>query len=96
MENKSENVDNSTTAQTDANTVLGAVKCAEGWHDGSCCCNCRNQIELYKHPWNKVNKGSIMESTEMYACIVQFDCDKEYKGIIFEKKHGMCELHVRR
>jgi hypothetical protein len=88
--------DNLKTESNNANLLLGAVKCAEGWHDGSCCCNCKNQIELFKHPCNKVNKGSIMESTEMYACIVQFDCDKEYKGIIFEKKHGMCEMHVLR
>jgi hypothetical protein len=70
------------------------TKCIEGWHDGSCCCNCKNQIELFKHPWNKLNKGSIFETTGMYACIAQFDCDNEYKGIIFEKKHGMCKMHV--
>jgi len=61
-----------------------------------CCCNCKNQIELYKHPCNKINKGSIMETTNTYACIVQFDCDKKYKGIIFEQKHGECELYISR
>lgn len=76
-------------------TIHDKVKCPEGWHDGSCCCNCKNQIELFKHPWNKINKGPISESTNMYACIAQFDCDKVPKGIIFEKKHGMCEMYIR-
>ena len=69
-------------------------KCDKGWHTGDCCCNCKNQIELFKHPWNKVNKGAISESTGMYACIVQFDCDGEQKGVIFEKQHSFCEMHV--
>lgn len=65
-------------------------------YNGRCCCNCKNQIELFKHPWNKVHKGSVTESTGMYACIVQLDCDNEYKGIISEDKHGMCELYISR
>lgn len=68
-------------------------KCDQGWHDGRCCCNCKFHVELFKHPWNKINKGSISESTGMYACIVQLDISDEHKGIIFEKDHGMCELH---
>lgn len=71
-------------------------KCDNGWHTGECCCNCKNQIELFKHPWNKVNKGAINESTGMYACIVQFDCDEVQKGVIFENKHGHCELYVKK
>ncbi len=68
-------------------------KCDKGWSTGECCCNCANQIELYKHPWNKVNKGACNETTEMYACIVEHDIKKNYKGIIFEKQHGFCELY---
>lgn len=68
------------------------TKCDKGWHTGECCCNCKNQIELFKHPSNKVNKGAISESTGMYACIAQFDGEQE--GVIFEKHHGFCEMHV--
>lgn len=30
----------------------------------------------------------------MYACIVQFDCEGTQKGVLFEKQHGFCEMHV--
>ena len=68
--------------------------CEKGWHTGECCCNCKNQIELFKHPWNKVNNGAISESTGMYACIAMYNMDQEQKAILFESKHGFCELYV--
>ena len=68
-------------------------KCEKGYK-GMCCCNCKNQIELFKHPWNKVNRGKVSDSTEMYACIAQFDCDNVRKGVLFESKHGMCEMYI--
>jgi len=61
------------------------IKCDKGWHTGECCCNCQNQLELFKHPWNKINKGRVTESTNMYACIVAHDIDNLHTGIIFEK-----------
>ena len=63
-------------------------------HETPCCCGCRNQIELFKHPANNIHKGPISESTKMYACIVQLDCEEEQRGIIFEGKHGACELYI--
>jgi len=74
------------------------VKCfdAKAWHDGDCCCNCKNQIELFKHPWNSINKGKVSESTGMYVCIVEHICSDNNKGMIFEQQHGMCELHIRK
>jgi len=69
--------------------------CDKGYKT-DCCCNCKSQLELFKHPWNKINKGACSESTNMYACIVQFDDTKEQKAILFEKKHGMCEMHIRK
>lgn len=31
-------------------------------YNGECCCNCKNQIKLMKHPWNSgFGKGSIRE-----------------------------------
>ena len=71
-------------------------KCDKGWRTGECCCNCKNQIELFKHPWNLINKGPISESTGMYACIASLDCDGKNEGVILERKHGFCELYVKR
>lgn len=36
--------------------------------NGECCCECIHYIELKKHPWNKLAKGSINE-TFGWACI---------------------------
>ena len=44
--------------------------------------------------YEQINKGSISESTGMYACVVQFDMNHEYKGTLFEYEHGECELFV--
>ncbi len=66
-------------------------KCEHGWHDGSCCCNCENQLELRKHPWNKdFGKGSISEGCG-FVCIAF--ASEERSAIFSETKHGMCELH---
>ncbi len=69
-------------------------KCDKGWHDGSCCCNCKNFIELFKHPCNTEHKGKFTERAGFHACIVQLDCDGERKGTIYDHDHGYCELHI--
>ena len=34
--------------------------CKYGWKDGSCCCNCNNQLKIMCHPRNeKHGVGSI-------------------------------------
>lgn len=71
-------------------------KCDKGRPDGSCCCNCIYQIELFKHPWNKLHKGSVLESTGLYACIAPLDDTHINRGVIFEFKHSYCEVHTRR
>ena len=55
-----------------------------------CCCKCKHQRELNKHPLNtnKDIKGSILESTGYYACL----CPELEVDIIFDKKHGECEM----
>ena len=63
------------------------------WHDGSCCCNCQHQLNLFKHPWNKeVGQGSINEQMG-YVCTAFDEMDNSKQAIFFEHKHGMCELH---
>ena len=69
------------------------AKCDKGWHTGECCCSCKNLIELFKHPLNKIHKGSILESTNLYACTLSLDCDNKQEGILFEQQHGFCEMY---
>lgn len=61
-----------------------------------CCCNCKYQFELFKHPWNKVNKGSIMESTNMYACTVQHEGVQTYQAVLHEDIKGLCEMFTKK
>ena len=63
-----------------------------------CCCKCKFQLELYKHPFNEkeIVKGSIMESTGFFVCTVANEIDKDGKGVIFDNKHGQCELFAKR
>jgi len=65
------------------------------WSDGNCCCNCRHQLKINKHPWNKSKrfKGSISENSGIFVCSVQMDIENTRTGIAFERKHGYCELH---
>ncbi len=64
--------------------------------DNKCCCNCKNQIIINKHPWNQViGKGSILD-TLGYGCLAPgfIDNDKQI-AIFFEDNHGMCELYTK-
>jgi len=73
---------------------FSSFKCNSGWQNtGLCCCNCKNQIELFKHPWNTINKGPCSESTNFYVCILQHNINKDNRGTLFEFKHGFCEMH---
>lgn len=75
--------------------ILGKPKCDKGRH-GACCCNCKNQLVVTKHPWNKSRrfKGAASELTGLYVCKAFNDMDKnEFRASSFENKHGSCELH---
>jgi len=65
--------------------------------NGDCCCNCNNQIKLFKHPGNAgVFEGSILEESGYCACEALFlEDDNENKAIAFDSQHGMCELYDR-
>lgn len=75
------------------------MKCLEGWNDidlneeGRCCCNCKHQVKIYKHPWNEGEaKGSIKEILG-YGCHDPF-LEYPHNNIIFmDRQHGMCETH---
>jgi hypothetical protein len=63
------------------------------WGD-QCCCNCRSQLIVKKHPWNSGEaKGSVLD-TLAYACACpEFELENGKKTIIYsEEEHGMCEM----
>jgi hypothetical protein len=85
-------------------------KCDErGSYRGSCCCNCKYQTLLCKHPGNKepLFKGSISEGVA-WGCTSFFVAHQLAKiegvqtqgeigtTLIFESEHGMCEEHEKR
>ena len=64
------------------------------WHDGGCCCNCKYQVDLHSHPWNKdFGKGKIGEICG-YACIVVPDNSWLNQATFSDRKHGYCEFHT--
>lgn len=75
------------------------TECFEFWttengnRSGDCCCNCKWQRKIMKHPWNKIElfKGSIM-SQIAWGCTTP-ELDDIY---LSECEHGMCEMHQRR
>lgn len=72
--------------------------CDKGYK-GNCCCNCKFQVKINKHPINPdFAKGSI-EETFGYGCEVFrfFEDGSNDNQIIFSKSiHGICEMHFRR
>jgi len=72
------------------------MSCDKGYK-GQCCCECIHYLALTKHPWNKEPfKGSVLEESGLYACIVFHYTDKDYTGMISDRKHGSCELWKER
>ncbi len=62
----------------------------KGIDDGSCCCNCKHQKPIYRHPGNEWTGVGNIDEIFGYGCCV-FD-----KLIIFNEmanQHGCCELH---
>jgi hypothetical protein len=72
-----------------------ALGCEHGYN-GSCCCNCKHQLKLYCHPFNKpeFGRGSIMDQCG-YACVNPEICEGK-SAIFFDGEHGMCECWTER
>lgn len=61
-----------------------------------CCCMCRHQIELGKHPWNSgIFKGKISDIF-LWACAVFHAIDNNYTGYVSDREHGCCEMFAMR
>ena len=57
---------------------------------GACCCNCKFQLKLMCHPWNKnFGKGNIIEQCG-WVCI-EPELGEGKSGIYYDRVHGMCE-----
>jgi len=55
---------------------------------GGCCCDCKHQREVFKHPFNVlIGKGSI---TELLGYVCAFDGNLIFK----ENIHGYCECYT--
>ena len=74
-------------------------ECYEGWSkengntQGRCCCNCANQVEIMRHPWNTMVGGRMkgpVTQTAGWGCRAP---DFDEKIIFFEDKHSACEVH---
>ncbi len=62
-------------------------------YKGQCCCNCKHQIQLRKHPFNSgFGSGSIMDVCG-WVCLGP-ELTGGTSGIYFEKEHGLCEMYT--
>ena len=81
-------------------------KCHKGWaylefnKEGHCCCNCKHQKKLMKHPCNEPQfSGSCAtqcasdKGTPLFVCAVPDALDHAY---LSTDEHGMCEMYTER
>ena len=60
-----------------------------------CCCNCKHQLKIMKHPWNKIVGNGHMSDIMGYGCTAAINLisNMEDRKIIFtESEHGLCEF----
>jgi hypothetical protein len=59
------------------------------------CKGCVNLLTLHKHPQNQnVFKGSILEPTGLYACIIFHRMDSKGMAVLFDREDaGGCEMY---
>lgn len=73
--------------------------CDKGFK-GLCCCNCKHQVKIRKHPLNDGFANDSITQHLGYGC-ARFDNAPIITGnndrvIIFsDDKHGMCQLHCK-
>lgn len=75
---------------------MNAPKCDRGWskehgnNRGICCCNCKWQIPINGHPWNRTSLAQTpITQTIGWGCRVP-----DMPAIVFfEVEHSACEMH---
>ena len=62
---------------------------SEKCNSEQCCCKCKHQLEITKHPMNRgVFKGSILDSFG-WVCT---NPEMLPQATFYDHKHGMCEV----
>lgn len=58
---------------------------------GKCCCNCKHQVRIVGHPFNKTQifNGPI-NKVVILGCAVEIE---NRRVVAIEQKHGICEMH---
>ena len=71
----------------------------KGWHDGSCCCNCKHHYEDFYHcttsPKPDGVDGCVCGIHKGWVCLISFEGERPRAHSNWGE-HGMCELHERR
>ena len=73
--------------------------CFKGWAgedgntSGRCCCNCKYQVEVMRHPWNTSVGGRMKGNITQNAGWGCRPPDFKEKIIFFEEQHSVCEIH---
>ena len=57
----------------------------------NCCCECKFQHKVFKHPWNQNEyaKGSILDQMG-FICLIPGDRG----GTFIDREHSMCEEYT--
>jgi len=72
------------------------MNCQKKNENGMCCCTCKFQIEINKHPMNKGNSNGSISDVFGYGCTTLGLMDKDNSVIFYETKHGMCEMYDKK
>jgi len=75
------------------------AQCNKEHWQGRCCCNCKNQQVIMKHPWNKGDGKGSVNQVMGYGCHMkdfELDDNKRPRVIFFDTEHGMCEMHDKK
>ncbi len=76
---------------------VSSSNCDKGWHDGSCCCNCKNHYEDFNHctTGGQKENGCVCSEHKGWICLISFEGEtpRAHSGW---SEHGMCEMHIRR
>lgn len=71
--------------------------CDKGWHDGSCCCNCRNHYEDFYHCITKPKPEGIDDCVcsihKGWICLISMDGEKPIAHSGW-RAHGFCEFYM--
>ena len=78
---------------------VSSINCDKGWHDGSCCCNCKHHYEDFYHCTTLPNpegiEGCVCSTHKGWVCLISFEGEQP-RAYSNWSEHGMCEMYERR